>query len=227
MQTDKLDRHNAHCLNILNIDSLLSLGLYQIDLWELLEAQHLFEKVIEIASNTAHDRWAQKAIVCLALVRSYLNKPEAARQLLKKIEPLIDRQKWTGSSAYFLQIIGLTCTNLGDYDRASNIFAQTLVFCQTGNYLQTQGRTLTGLARLYRLQGNLPIAQTTHLQAIEILDRLGAKCDLAEAYYQAGLTWQHTGDLRQSQIYCDFRAHRLFTQMAALQQLAKIKARIY
>ena len=165
--------------------------------------------------------------MCLALVRSYLNEPEAARQLLKTIEPLIDRQKWTGSSAYFLQIIGQTYTNLGDYDRASSIFAQTLTFCQTGNYLQTQGRTLTGLARLYRLQGNLPIAQTTHLKAIEILDRLGAKCDLAEAYYQAGLTWQHTGDLRQSQIYCDFRAHRLFTQMAALQQLAKIKARIY
>ena len=48
-----------------------------------------------------------------------------------------------------------------------------------------------------------------------------------EAYDRAGLTWQQTGDLRQSQIYCDFRAHRLFTQMAALQQLAKIKARIY
>lgn len=227
LQIDKLDRHNTHCLNILNIDSLLSLGLYHIDLWELVEAQNLFEKVIDIASNTAHDRWAQKAIVCLALVRSYLNKPEAARQLLKTIEPLIDRQKWTGSSAYFLQIIGLTYTNLGDYDRASSIFAQTLAFCQTGNYLQTQGRTLTGLARLYRLQGNLPIAQTTHLQAIEILDRLGAKCDLAEAYYQAGLTWQQAGDLRQSQIYCDFRAYRLFTQIAALQQLAKIKARIY
>ena len=56
LQTDKLDRHNAHCPNILNIDSLLSLVLYNIDLWELLEAQNLFEKVIEIASNTAHYR---------------------------------------------------------------------------------------------------------------------------------------------------------------------------
>ena len=41
------------------------------------------------------------------------------------------------------------------------------------------------------------------------------------------LTWQQAGDLRQSQIYCDFRARQLFTQMSALQQLAKIKARIY
>ena len=100
LQIDKIEHHNTHCLNILNIDSLLSMGLYHIDLWELLETQNLFEKVIEIAHNTAHDRWAQKAIVCLALVRSYLNQPEAARELLKTIEPLIDRQKWTGSSAY-------------------------------------------------------------------------------------------------------------------------------
>ena len=56
LQTDKLARHHTHCLNILNINSLLSLGLYNIDLWELLEAQNLFEKVIEIASNTAHYR---------------------------------------------------------------------------------------------------------------------------------------------------------------------------
>ena len=80
--------------------------------------------------------------------RSYLNKPEAARQLLKTIEPLIDRQKWTGSSAYFLQIIGLTYTNLGDDDRASSIFAQTLAFCQTGNYsgLRVHGVQLSSKA---------------------------------------------------------------------------------
>ena len=218
--------HDTYCLNILNIDSLLSVGLYHIDLWELIKARDLFQKVIKIARNTTHDRWAQKATVCLALVHSYLHNNQAARQLLTEIEPLIIEQKWTGSSAYFLQTIGQTPGNLGDYDRAHTIYQQTLTFCQTGNYLQTQGRTLTGLAQLHRLQGNLEIAQTTHLQAIEILDRLGAKCDLAEAYYQAGLTWQQAGDLRQSQIYRDLHAHRLFTEIDAPQQIAKIEARI-
>jgi tetratricopeptide (TPR) repeat protein len=226
--TDQADQsHDTYCLRILNIDSLFSTGLYHIDLWELVEARNLFQQVIEIANNTSHDRWVQKAKICLALVQSNLNHHVAAQQLLTEIEPLIIQQKWTGSSAYFLQIIGQTYTNLGNYDRAHTIYQQTLTFCQTGNYLQTQARTLTGLGRLYRLQGNFPIAQTTHLQAIEILDRLGAKCDLAEAYYQAGLTWQQAGDLHQSQIYCDLYAHQLFTEIVAPQQLAKIKARIY
>jgi tetratricopeptide (TPR) repeat protein len=218
---------DLYCLNILNIDSLFSVGLYHIDLWELTAARDLFQTVIEIASNTGHDRWVQKATVCLALVCSYLPDIDSARALLTEIEPIITAQKWTGSSAYFLQTIGQTYSNLGDYDRAKTIYQQTLTFCQTGNYLQTQGRTLTGLAQLYRLEGDLPLAQQTHLQAIEILDRLGAKCDLAEAYYQAGLTWHQSGDLPQSQIYCDLHARRLFTEIAAPQQLAKMKARIY
>jgi tetratricopeptide (TPR) repeat protein len=224
---DPSDRsHDTHCLNILNIDSILSTGLYYLDLWELVKARDLFDRVIKIASNTDRDRWAQKAIVCLALVESYLNNIATARQLLAEIEPQIIQQKWTGSSAYFLQMVGQTYSNLGDYDRADTIYQQTLTFCQTGNYLQTQGRTLNSLAQLYRLQGNLELAQTTHLQAIEILDRLGAKCDLAEAYYQAGLTSQQAGDLNQSQIYCDLHANKLFTEIDAPQQLAKIKAKI-
>jgi tetratricopeptide (TPR) repeat protein len=132
----------------------------------------------------------------------------------------------TGSSAFFLQIIGQTYTNLGEYDLARSIYQQTLTFCETGNYLQIQGRTLTGLAQIDRLQGNLQAAQTQHLQAIEILDRLGAKCDLAAAYYQAGLTWQQAGDLTQSQIYWERHARKLFTEIAAPQQLAKLEIKI-
>jgi tetratricopeptide (TPR) repeat protein len=226
MGSSDRDRHDLYCLKILNIDSLLSMGLYHIDLWDLTAAKNLFQTVINLAKNTAHDRWAQKAIVCLALVQSYLHNLDEARQLLDEIEPLIIQQKWTGSSAYFLQTIGQTYTNLGEYDRAQTIYQQTLTFCQTGNYLQTQGRTLTGSAQLYRLQGNLELAKTTHLQAIEILDRLGAKCDLAEAYYQAGLTWEIAGDIHQSQIYRDIHAHKLFTEIAAPLQLAKMEAKI-
>jgi tetratricopeptide (TPR) repeat protein len=222
---DRNDRsHHSHCLKILNIDSLLSVGLYHLDLWELNEARNLFQIVINLATNTIRDRWAQKAIVCLALVESYLDNFETSSQLLAKLESDIDRVS-TGSSAYFFQKVGQIYTNLGDLDRAETIYQQTLTFCQTGSYLQTQGRTLTSLAQLHRLQGNRSIAQTTHIHAIEILDRLGAKCDLADAYTQAGLTWQQAGDLTQSQIYWDC-ARQLFTEINAPQQLAKIEASI-
>ncbi len=215
--------HDTHCLRILNIDSLLSMGLYQIDLWELGAASNLFERVIDAACKLDLDRWVRKASICLALVCSDFGNTDRARELLRSIESIDSSQKSTGSNAYFLQIIGQTYTNLDEFDRALAIYQQTLIFCQTGNYLQIQGRTLNGLAQLYRQQGDLQLAQATHLQSIEILDRLGAKCDLAEAYYQAGLTWQQAGDLSQSQIYIDLHAQKLFTQINAPRQLDKIR----
>jgi tetratricopeptide (TPR) repeat protein len=217
--------HDTYCLRILNIDSLLSVGLYSIDLWELVEASELFDRVITTARQLNLDRWVWKARICLALVSSYLGDTDLSRELLHSIESLNSQQQSTGSSAYFMQIIGQTYTNLGELDRASAIYQQTLAFCESGNYLQIHGRTLNGLAQLYRQQGDLQRARETHERSIEILDRLGAKCDLAEAYYQAGLTCHQAGDLTQSQLYLDFHAHKLFTEIDAPQQLAKLKAR--
>jgi tetratricopeptide (TPR) repeat protein len=216
--------HHAHCLQILHLDSLLSIGLYRIDLGDLARASELFQSVIKLAENTSGDRWVQKATICLALVQSELNHLDRARQLLCEVSPLTNRQKLTGSSAFFLQIIGQTYTNLGEYDLARSIYQQTLTFCETGNYLQIQGRTLTGLAQIDRLQDNFPAAQAQHVRAIEILDRLGAKCDLAAAYYHAGLTWHQAGDLTQSQLYWERYARQLYTEIAAPQQLAKLES---
>jgi hypothetical protein len=60
------------------------------------------------------------------------------------------------------------------------------------------------------------------LESIDILIQIGAKCDLAEAYYQAGLTWQAANDLDRSIIY-NKNARQLFTEIAAPAQLAKIE----
>ncbi len=219
---DKIDNaHDAYCLEILKIDSLSSIGLYHIDLWELTEASNLFDQVIKIASNTPHDRWAQKATICQALVQSYLGNIDLTRALLTQIEPLINDPQWMGSSAYFLQAIGQIYTNLSEFDRATIIYQQTLIFCQTGNYLQIQAKTLNGIAQIQRSQGDLKLAQITHLQSIDILIQIGAKCDLAEAYYQAGLTWEAANNPTQSQIYQDL-AHQLFTEIAAPEQLIKV-----
>lgn len=40
-----------------------------------------------------------------------------------------------------------------------------------------------------------------HQQSIEILDKIGAKCDLAEAYFQLALTYQAMCDQANSQEY--------------------------
>jgi tetratricopeptide (TPR) repeat protein len=55
-----------------------------------------------------------------------------------------------------------------------------------------------------------------------LLDKLGAKCDLAEAYYQLALTYQQMGDAEKSQT--NFQdAIRLFREMEAPRQVEKVQ----
>jgi hypothetical protein len=66
---------------MLAIDSLLSIGLYRVDLWELAEAANLFRQVIQQSQNTSHQGWADKASICLAWVNSYLGRPLSIDEL--------------------------------------------------------------------------------------------------------------------------------------------------
>ncbi|MDB9516619.1 tetratricopeptide repeat protein [Roseofilum reptotaenium CS-1145] len=84
---------------------------------------------------------------------------------------------------------------------------------------------MTGLGELSQLQNDYETAFSYHTQAIAILEKLGAKCDLAEAYYQLGLTYQETGELAQSQD--DFnRAIKLWEQINAPKQMARVRESI-
>jgi len=84
---------------------------------------------------------------------------------------------------------------------------------------------LTRLAELCRLQKKYKDACKYHTQSIEILEKLGAKCDLAEAYYQLGLTYQETGELAQSQDYFK-RAIELWEKINAPKQVARVRESI-
>jgi tetratricopeptide (TPR) repeat protein len=196
------DRNSDHkktryYYTMVGIDSRLSIGLYCLDLWELERAAQCFEQVILQVHGTGHERWAEKASVCLALAQSHLGQSKAANQKADAIyhtlffeRPIENR----GSAAYFIQLLGQTYVNLGQFDIARTLFDKALSFSQSSHYTQVQGKTLTGLAIMQRQQGELEAAIASLHQAIQRLENLGAKCDLAEAYYQLGVTYQTAGN---------------------------------
>ncbi|MBD0264517.1 MAG: hypothetical protein ICV78_17855, partial [Tolypothrix sp. Co-bin9] len=63
------------------------------------------------------------------------------------------------------------------------------------------------------------------LESIKILDKIGAQCDLAEAYYQLALTNQKIGDLNQSRVNFE-SAIALFHEMQAPKQIEKVQTAI-
>jgi tetratricopeptide (TPR) repeat protein len=212
--------HQRYYLKMLEVDSLLSIGLYKIDLWELESAAQLFRQVIDRAENTDHHRWAEKAYVCLALVCSYLGNHVDAKIFADQIyESLMNEQ--AGRVAYFMQLLGQTYINLGEFTPADELFRRALTVAE--HYTQIKAKTLTGLAEIQRQQGQFETAIAHHQAAIDLLDGIGAKCDLAEASFQYGLTLRAMGQLQESGEYCD-RARHLFAQMKAPKQVEKISS---
>ena len=208
---------------MLEVDSLLSIGLYKIDLWELEAAAQLFQQVIDIAQNTSHHRWAEKASVCLALVNSYLGLRGETYSLTDTIYHSIlsnNLPENIGRIVYFIQILGQTYVNIENFDKASEMYHRALEFAKESHYLQVRAKTLNGLAQMYRQQEEFELALANHLEAVEILDKIGAKCDLAEAYFQLGLTYQKM-QVDESKINFD-KAIQLFTQMEAPKQVEKV-----
>jgi tetratricopeptide (TPR) repeat protein len=211
---------------MLEVDSLLSIGLYEIDLWELEKATSYFQQVISLANNTAHQRWAQKALVCLALVNSYLGFPDKAVAVADAIYQNILEEKLgehTGRFAYFIQIIGQIYFNLGNLDRALQMYEKAIIFSQESHYNQVKAKSLSGLAAIHCQEKQFNLAISSHLEAIEILEKIGAKCDLAEAYFQLGLTYQKMAKLSKSET-CFAEAIKLFREIDAPRQVEKVSA---
>ncbi len=226
-------------LRMLEVDSLLSIGLYQVDLWELDAAAELFQQVIDRSYQTTHHPWAEKATVCLALVHSYRGQRQVAATLAAaayqtmlnqsdQLDPPVDappqpNTATTGRFAYFIQLLGQTYVNLGDWQRAESLYRWALQFAEASHYTQVQAKTLNGLAELHRCQGDLATALACHGQAIALLETIGATCDLANAYLQLGITQQQLGESQASQTALA-RAQALFAQMQASKQVQRVLA---
>ncbi|MDJ0702904.1 MAG: tetratricopeptide repeat protein [Leptolyngbyaceae cyanobacterium MO_188.B28] len=220
------NRRMIYYLRMLEVDSLLSLGLYQLDLWELAASANLFQQVIDQAASTDHDRWAEKASVCLALVNSYLGMRQEAYILVDQVyDSVVNNPSFqhTGRFAYFIQILGQTFSNLGERDKAYALYQKAIAFAQASHYIQVKARSLSGLAELYRQQQEFDGAIAHHQDAINLLEEIGAKCDLAEAYFQLGLTHQVIGhpEIRQKNFE---QAIGLFKEIDAPKQVAKVIA---
>lgn len=234
------DAHEIYCWRMLEVDALLSLGLYHLDLWELGEAAHFFQTVMTAAEGTPHQSWADKASLCLALVASHSlgdgqsqlsaeaqgpSPRSLADALAKKAYGAIadiSRPEYTGRFAFFIQLLAQTYTNLDNPERAAELYKRAIAFAEESHYIQVKAKALIGWGKLLRQQGDTETAlQRIHL-ALEQLEDLGAQGDLAEAHYQLGLTYQQQQENAAAQGHLA-TAIRYFEAMQAPQQVAKVR----
>jgi len=210
--------------------SLINTGLCKIDLWELEEAVNLFENIEFICNH--HDSetglYANEKdyLYCLAFLNSCLGFKDIAMSYAQQGEVVIhkiDNSYW--SQGYSLLFMGLTYKNLGEFDKSFEMFRQAIAFAEKTHYTQVKAKALSGLAELYREQSDFTTARFHHSESIALLEKIGAKCDLAEAHYQFALTHQKMGDAEKSQTAFQ-EAIRLFTEMEAPKQVEKVQKAI-
>lgn len=160
-------------------------------------------------------------MIVLAVVRSHQGNCEEAMRYLSQFEKS-DLQGRTWGYGYGLLYLAFVYKQLKQHQISLNIYNEVLIFAEQSNFAQVKGKASTGLAELSRIQKHYETAFSYHTQAIDILEKLGAKCDLAEAYYQLGLTYKETGELAQSQDYFN-RAIELWEKINAPKQIARVR----
>ncbi|MDI9639832.1 tetratricopeptide repeat protein [Geitlerinema splendidum] len=211
-------------LKWLEIFSWLDKGLCYMDLWEMEKAIKMFEIAMQIGSNSEH----LKTIIyccnfCLAFSNSCLGLTAEAKYFLDEIYEELENTDFSlWSTGYSLLFIGLTHKNLGENEKSFKIYNRAIACAEDSNYTQLKAKAFYGLAELYREQGDFTIALFHHTESIEILENIGAKCDLAEAYYQLALTYQKMGNTEKSQLNFQ-KAIQLFTKIEAPKQVEKVQ----
>jgi tetratricopeptide (TPR) repeat protein len=209
------------------VASILNIGLCNTDLWELEEAVNLFEEMvaIDIPENDLDYYFYEpinNAFFCLAFLYSELNDFNKVNKFIKKSKQVIDTKiqtEWAkGNRLIFL---GYAHKNIGALDFAIENFKNTLTFAEDSNYPQSKARALVGLATTLRIGKNANNCVEYYHEAIKILKTIGAKCDLAEAYFQLGLTYQAMGEHDQAEEY-KAKALELFVQMEAPKQIERV-----
>ncbi|MDK3155451.1 tetratricopeptide repeat protein [Kamptonema cortianum] len=208
----EIDRLNLDIAKEILIDS------YQLYMSHIKQygKTEFFRKLSARNQSTGND-----CLILLAFIEAKAaNFAESRNYLSKALLSSITSNTWI--HGYGLLFIALTYKELKEYKESFKSYQEAIHFSREIHYPQVKAKALTGLAELYRLDNNFHTAFDNHIESIEILEKIGAKCDLAEAYYQCGLTYKLIEDIQKSQEYFD-KAIALWNCINAPQQIKKVQ----
>lgn len=211
----------------LTMASLLDKGLCKIELWEIQEALEIFEEARVRIANTSFQDYKLETDYCVAFLKSLSSSDNIKRASLLVLANQTyaaleanDFGSWT--KGYGLCFLGLTYKNLGIYDKASLMYCKATKYARKANYSLIKAKVLYGSAEICRICQSFTKALSRHLKSIELLDARGNKTDLAEAYYQFGLTYQAMGEVKKCNTNFQ-EAIQLFSEMEAPKQVERVR----
>ncbi|MBW4594392.1 MAG: tetratricopeptide repeat protein [Brasilonema angustatum HA4187-MV1] len=217
------DNETVKKLQLIRINSLLTIGICRIGFWELEEAVTTLMRVVELCDELNYEKYAPSALFYLAFLNSWLGRTEEAIEIANYLYNRLPEEglpSWVTEYRLFYLLIAYR--NLGEIQKSFDIYQKNIFYAENSPYPQAKTKALIGLAQLYREQGEFEKAVACHQEGIKVLDEIGAKWDLAEAYYQIALTYQKMGEQPKSEEHFE-RAIALFQEMQAPKQVEKVQ----
>ncbi|MFB2921910.1 MULTISPECIES: tetratricopeptide repeat protein [Aerosakkonema] len=216
-------------LENINISILFTISSSKLALGEIEEGIKSYEEIVTVAENTNLHLYAVGAWLAIAVLYSQLNPEEFKEKAISYEEkakkgydelPKSHLSVWL--KAYSSVGFGMIGSNLGNYEKALEMYREALSYAEESNYIQVKGQALNGVGVVYRKQQNFESALVNHTNAIEIFSKIGAKSSIADAYYERGLTYQNMGAIDKSKT--DFlEAIQFYEKIGAPKQVAKVK----
>ncbi len=208
----------------LKVSSLLNLGLCQKDLWHLETAIDYFKSVYLLTQSNADQRpeYFIYSQCCLAYLYSCLGQNQVALEYADRIQyDALPSRLTAWGRGYSLLYLAATYRNLGEIKRSFDLYDRTMTYSEKNNFSQIKANVLHGIAQLYRFEQNYENAIFHHQGAIERLGKIGAKCDLAEAQFQLGLTYQSIEKNAEAQVAFE-QAIQLFREVDAPKHVDRV-----
>ncbi|BAU42687.1 hypothetical protein [Leptolyngbya sp. O-77] len=216
----------AFKLRLVEINALLTIGICQIALGEYEAGMAAHRQVEQLCQPLGDDRYRRSVLFYIAYLNLRLGNWKLARtladELYEAVNQLGDHQMPSWVTEYRLFFLGLTYRELGEIRRSRQLYRRVLDFGERSAYGQATSKALYGDAALDTEEGHYDQAVAKHQASIQYLRDVGAKYDLAEAYYQQGLTYRAMGEKLRSEE--SFQAAiALFERMDAPKQVAKVQ----
>lgn len=229
--TSKMDNAKQISLELeaMNIKSLFTISTSKHSIGEIEEAIKSYEEIASFTEGTNFHIYAVLSWLGMGVLYSEKNcedSKQKAAAFAEKVRnaysqlPANHLTAW--AKAYNLLGLGIIHANLGEHEKALEMYKQSLLYSQESHYLQGEGQAINALGVIYRKQNNFDEAIINHTKAIEIANKIKAKSNIADAYYERGITYKKIGDRKKSRI--DFEAAiQVYEQMGAPKLVAKVR----
>jgi tetratricopeptide (TPR) repeat protein len=223
-----LENHPHKHLYSYHYSSVLNRGLCYLALWEVEKAHNFFldmkNELFNVISGKdikdlkRHIFWSN---FCLAFTYSLINDIPNTLLYIEFVSDQPETANDTWIRGYSLLFIAQAYKNIRFFKNSNAKYQEAIKFANDSAYSQVKAIALCGLGEIERLDNQYTSSLSYIQTAVEILQKISAAPDLAEAYFQLGLTYQAMEENDQAEEY-KVKALKLFAQMEAPKQIERV-----